>query len=46
VPVEDRGGYNPEYPVERLPVHWVTVAAVILLGLALVRVLRHRDAAP
>jgi len=46
VGVEDRGGYNPEYPVERLPVHWVTVAAVILLALALARSLAPRAARP
>jgi hypothetical protein len=45
VPVEDRGGYNPEYPVDRLPVHWVTVAAVILLALALVRGVRRPGSA-
>ena len=27
--VDDPGGYNPEYPVDRLAVHWVAVAAVI-----------------
>jgi hypothetical protein len=37
VGAENSGGYNPEYPIERLPVHWVVVAAFILLGLALVR---------
>jgi hypothetical protein len=37
--VEDRGGYNPEYAQVRIAVHWVTVAAVILLALALARVL-------
>jgi arabinofuranan 3-O-arabinosyltransferase len=39
VPVPNRGGYNPEYALERLPVHWVVVAAFVLLLLALVRVL-------
>jgi hypothetical protein len=37
--VEDRGGYNPEYAQVRIAVHWVAVAAVILLALALARVL-------
>ncbi|MGH2948568.1 MAG: hypothetical protein ACRDPC_20310, partial [Solirubrobacteraceae bacterium] len=37
VPVPNRGGYNPEYALERLPVHWVTVAAFLLLLLALAR---------
>jgi hypothetical protein len=37
--VEDRGGYNPEYAQVRIAVHWVAVAAVILLVLALARVL-------
>ena len=37
--VEDRGGYNPEYGQERIAVHWVAVAAVILLMLALARAL-------
>jgi len=37
--VEDRGGYNPEYAQARIAVHWVAVAAVILLALALARVL-------
>ena len=39
VGVEDRGGYNPEYAQERIAVHWVAVAAVVLLTLALARVL-------
>jgi arabinofuranan 3-O-arabinosyltransferase len=37
--VEDRGGYNPEYAQVRIAVHWVAVAALILLALALARVL-------
>jgi hypothetical protein len=36
-PATDRGGYGPAYPVERLGAHWVTVAAVVLLILALAR---------
>jgi hypothetical protein len=37
IPARDRGGYNSEYPVDRIAVHWVTVAAVVLLILALAR---------
>ena len=37
--VEDRGGYNPEYAQARMAVHWVVVAAVVLLILALARAL-------
>ena len=36
-PAKDRGGYNTEYALEELGAHWVTVAAVVLLGLALWR---------
>ena len=39
VEVEDRGGYNPEYAQSRIAVHWVAVAAVVLLILALARAL-------
>ena len=39
VPVRDPGGYNFEYAQERIAVHWVTVAAVVLLILALARTL-------
>ena len=48
VPVRDPGGYNFEYAHERIAVHWVTVAAVVLLVLALARTLstaRDRRAA-
>jgi hypothetical protein len=38
-PATDRGGYGPAYPVERLGAHWVTVAAVVLLILALANAL-------
>ena len=31
VPVRDPGGFNFEYAHERIAVHWVTVAAVVLL---------------
>jgi arabinofuranan 3-O-arabinosyltransferase len=36
-PATDRGGYGPDYPVERLGAHWVTVAAIVLLVFALAR---------
>jgi hypothetical protein len=36
---ENRGGYNPEYAQDRIAIHWVAVAAVVLLILALARVL-------
>jgi arabinofuranan 3-O-arabinosyltransferase len=36
-PADDRGGYNTEYAIQHLGAHWVTVAAVTLLGLALWR---------
>jgi hypothetical protein len=39
ISVEDRGGYNPEYSQARMAVHWVVVAAVVLLKLALARAL-------
>ena len=34
---ENRGGYNPEYAQERIAVHWVAVAGITLLILALAR---------
>jgi hypothetical protein len=37
VPVDDPGGYNTNLAVERIAAHWVGVAAVFLLGAALVR---------
>jgi hypothetical protein len=37
--VEDRGGFNSNYAVERIAVHWVTAAALVLLVLALARTL-------
>jgi membrane protease YdiL (CAAX protease family) len=37
IPVRNRGGYNPEYAQSRIAVHWVAVAAVVLLILALAR---------
>jgi hypothetical protein len=48
IPVRDPGGFNFEYAHERIAVHWVTVAAVVLLILALARTLstaRDRSAA-
>ncbi len=39
IPVRDPGGFNFEYAQDRIAVHWVTVAAVVLLVLALARVL-------
>jgi hypothetical protein len=48
IPVRDPGGYNFEYAQDRIAVHWVTVAAVVLLILAVARVLstaRDRSAA-
>ena len=41
---ENRGGYNPEYPVDRIAVHWVAVAGVTLLMLALARELSRARA--
>ena len=35
----NRGGFNPEYAQDRIAVHWVAVAAIVLLVLALARVL-------
>ncbi len=39
-PPDDRGGYNPGYPLDVLGAHWVGVAAFVLLFLALARSLR------
>jgi hypothetical protein len=38
-PGSDRGGYDTDFAVEHLGAHWVAVAAVVLLVLALVRTL-------
>jgi hypothetical protein len=38
-PGEDRGGYDTEFAVDHLGAHWVTVAAVTLLLVALARTL-------
>ena len=47
---EDRGGYNPEYAIDRIAVHWVAVAGVTLFVLALSRAMgrpgRARAAPP
>ena len=39
VPVRDPGGFNTNLAVERIAAHWVGVAAVVLLGAALLRTL-------
>ena len=41
---ENRGGYNPEYPADRIAVHWVAVAGITLLVLALARELSRARA--
>jgi arabinofuranan 3-O-arabinosyltransferase len=41
---EDRGGFNSRYPVDLLGAHWVTLAALLLLALALWRTLATRRA--
>ena len=48
VPVKDKGGYGTAVPLERIAAHWVAVAAVVLLLLALYRELswRWRASAP
>jgi arabinofuranan 3-O-arabinosyltransferase len=50
IPVDDRGGYDPDYAGERVAVHWVAAAAVAILLFTLARVLRRgwpgRDPAP
>ena len=47
---EDRGGYNPEYSIDRIAVHWFAVAGVALFVLALSRAMgrpgRARSAPP
>jgi arabinofuranan 3-O-arabinosyltransferase len=40
----DRGGYNTDYAVDVLGAHWVTAAALVLLGLALWRMLSRATA--
>ncbi len=39
IPVENRGGFNTEYAQDRIAVHWVTQAALVLLWLAAGRLL-------
>ena len=39
-PADDRGGYNTEYASEHLGAHWVAVAAIVLLAIALWRTLK------
>ena len=43
---ENRGGYNPEYSSDRIAVHWVAVAGITLLMLALARELSRARARP
>jgi len=47
---ENRGGYNPEYAIDRIAVHWVAVVGVTLFVLALSRAMgrpgRARSAPP
>jgi arabinofuranan 3-O-arabinosyltransferase len=43
---EDRGGYNPEYSIDRVAVHWVAVAGVALFILALSRAMGRPAPAP
>ena len=47
---ENRGGFNPEYSIDRIAVHWVAVAGVALFVLALSRAMgrpgRARSAPP
>jgi hypothetical protein len=44
-PADDRGGYSPAYPTDRLGAHWVTVGAVVLLILALAQTLSRASRA-
>jgi hypothetical protein len=39
IPARDHGGFGTEYPVERIAVHWVTAAALVLILFALARTL-------
>ncbi|HEY7075249.1 MAG TPA: discoidin domain-containing protein, partial [Solirubrobacteraceae bacterium] len=45
-PGGDRGGFDPDFAAERIAAHWVAVAAVTLLVLALVRALSTARAGP
>jgi hypothetical protein len=47
VPTKDKGGYGTNVPIERIAAHWVAVAAVVLLLIALWReIAGWRAAAP
>ena len=37
IPVKDKGGYSGNLPLDRIAAHWVGVAAIALLIIALVR---------
>jgi hypothetical protein len=39
IPVQNHGGFATNYPVDRIAVHWVTAAALVLIGFALARTL-------
>jgi hypothetical protein len=39
VPAQDKGGYNTNAPLEHIAAHWVGVAAIVLLIVALYRTL-------
>jgi arabinofuranan 3-O-arabinosyltransferase len=39
IPAENRGGFGTDYPVDRIAVHWVTAAALVLIAFALARTL-------
>ncbi len=48
IPVDDRGGYDPDYAGERIAVHWVAAGAVAILIVTLARLLarERRSRAP
>jgi hypothetical protein len=46
IPVDDRGGYDPDYAGERIAVHWVAAAAVAILIFTLARLLRRGRRSP
>jgi arabinofuranan 3-O-arabinosyltransferase len=46
VPARDPGGYNSNLAVERIAAHWVGVAAVVLLGMALWRTVQAARSRP
>jgi hypothetical protein len=45
IPPENRGGFNPEYPIEHIVAHWAAVAGVALFILALSRAMGRPDRA-